>query len=172
MGDSIYSRHENNVYTQDEIIWKVGEKKRGFGDVGRVCYRDRRDCQLLPAVVRILIPMEREGVDMKGKRALDRFLAPIRDTNLRILHIHLDDPECQNKYFLQKERNNSIHYQPECVCWILYRKRTCPNANLLSNTLVECFPRFLWSQDEHAAISQTRQESTIWLVVNEQLAPQ
>ena len=150
---------------------EASEKKRGFGDVGRVCYRNRRNCQLLPAVARILIPMEREGVDMKGKRALERFFAPTRDTNLRILHIHLDDPECQNDEFFQEERNNSIHDQPECVCWILYRKRTCPNANLLSNTLVECFPRFLWSKDEHAAISQTRQESTIWLVANEQSAP-
>ena len=124
MGDSIYFRHENNVYTQDEIIWKVGEKKCGFGDVGRVCYRDRRDCQLLPAVVRILIPMERERVDMKGNSTLSRFFGAIHDTNFSILHIHLYDPECQNKEFLQKERNNSIHYQPECVCWILYENKT------------------------------------------------
>ena len=150
---------------------KASQKKRGFGNVGRVCYRDRRDCQLLPAVARILIPMEREGVDMKGESALDRFLTTLRDTNLRILHIHLDNPECQDYEFFQEERNNSIHYQPECVCRILYRKHTCPNANLLSNTLVECFPRFLWSQGEHAVISQTGQESTIWLVANERSAP-
>ena len=86
--------------------------------------------------------MEPKGVDMKGKFTLSRLLRAFRHIDLKIFHIHLEDPKRENYEFLQQICDYAVHHQPKNVGRILYSKNAHPNANLLSNSPEEHFPRF------------------------------